>query len=239
MAALSHAYQPNLSGIVPGPAAAKAPHHLLSMGGMGATVDAAMKKESRAEDKRQAKKFATPTPAMMKTAVDAAMKTDDTMPLTTDAYVDPAAGSTYVDPAAGSADGAMKMDDKMPTDADGAMKMDDKKMQTDADAAMKMDDKMQTDADGAMKMDDKMPTDVIKGALPITTGPAKHKKPLLVFPTKGEVNEDPPAVSNTAVSPVSPVNPVKKANPVAHISLWVTLCLLHTRTTPNPRMLLR
>lgn len=77
------------------------------------------------------------------------------------------------------------------------------------------------------------------GALPITTGPAKHKKPLLVVPTKEEVNEDPPAVSNTAVSPVSPVNPVKKANPVAHISLWVTLCLLHTRTTPNPRMLLR
>ena len=86
--------------------------------------------------------------------------------------------------------------------------------------------------------------DVVKVAKPVpatakNAGPAKHKKPLLVVPTKGEVNEDPPAVSNTAVSPVSPVNPVKKANPVAHISLWVTLCLLHTRTTPDTRMLLR
>ena len=37
-------------------------------------------------------------------------------------------------------------------------------------------------------------------ALPITTGPVKHKKPLLVFPTTEEVDEDPPAVSNTKVS---------------------------------------
>jgi hypothetical protein len=155
MATFTRAFQPNLSGIVPGHATVKAPHHLLSMKGMGATADAAMKEMSRAEDKRQAEKFATPqqgtTPAMPP-ADDDKQQDDGTLsvPLVDDATFDGSAlplVDTMIGPVTGLGDATF---------------------------------------DGS--------------ALPITTGPVKHKKPLLVFPTKEEVDEDPPAVSNTKVS---------------------------------------